>query len=200
MAPPARAVVATVEPKLGVGFLVGALLVMWVVEIVDLVLLGGSLYVHGIRPRSIDGLDGVVLAPFLHAGIVHLAYNSIPLVLFGFLVSLDGPRHLAITTLLSLLASGLGTWLVGAPNSIHIGASGVIFGYMGYLLLRGYFHRSVRTFVIAIILALVYGGALLGIVPLMTGNSWEMHLFGFLGGAFSAYLLRPEPRRPASMP
>lgn len=177
----------------------GALLVMWVVEIVDLALFGGSLYVHGIRPRSIGGLDGVILAPFLHGGIVHLAYNSIPLVLFGCLVSLDGLRHLAATTLLSLLASGLGTWLVGAPDWTYIGASGVIFGYMGYLLLRGYFNRSVRTFVIAIVLALVYGGALLSILPLMTG-SWEPHLFGFLGGAFSAYLLRPKPRQQIPMP
>lgn len=175
--------------KSGALSLGAVLVVMWVVEIVNLVFFGGGLYVYGIRPRSIDGLDGMILAPFLHAGVVHLAYNSIPFVLFGSLALLDGLRKFVVTTLLSVLGSGLGIWLLGAPDVFYIGASGVIFGYMGYLLLRGYFNRSVLTFVVAIILTLVYGGALLGILPLMTG-AWEGHLFGFLGGAFSAYLFR----------
>lgn len=177
------------DAKVGVLSLGAALVVMWAVEIVNLVFFGGRLYVYGILPRSVDGLNGVILAPFLHGGVVHLAYNSVPFVLFGSLVSLDGLRRFAVTTLLSLLGSGLGVWLLGAPGVFYVGASGMVFGYMGYLLLRGYFDRSVLTLVVAIVLALVYGGALLGILPLMTG-SWEPHLFGFLGGAYASYLFR----------
>lgn len=179
------------DAKVGVLSLCSVLAVMWIVEIANLVFFGGGLYVYGILPRSLGGLDGIVLAPFLHNGVVHLAYNSIPFVLFGSLVWPDGPRKFVVTTLLSLLGSGLGVWLLGAPDVFYVGASGVIFGYMGYLLLRGYFDRSVLTFAIAIVLSLVYGGALLGILPLMTG-SWAPHLFGFLGGAYAAYLFRGQ--------
>ena len=189
-----RAGTAVQRARVGVLSLGAVLALMWVVEIVNLVFFGGELYVHGILPRSVDGLGGIFLSPFLHTGVVHLAYNSIPLVLFGSLVWLDNPRKFAVATLLSLLGSGLGVWMFGAPGVFYVGASGVIFGYMGYLLLRGYFDRSVLTFAIAVVLALVYGGALLGILPLMTG-SWQPHLFGFLGGAYSAYLLRRRSSR-----
>ena len=90
--------------RVGILSLGVVLLLMWVVQILDLMLFG-ELYVHGILPRTVDGLDGVILSPFLHTGVVHLAYNSIPLVLFGSLVWLDGPRKFAVTTLLSLLGS-----------------------------------------------------------------------------------------------
>lgn len=178
------------------GLLLGAaLLAMWVLEISDLLFFGGALDGYGVRPRSVSGLDGVILAPFLHAGLGHLAINSVTFLVFGLLVSLNGLWRFATTTLLSLLASGLGAWLLGWPGSVHIGASGLVFGYMGYLFLRGYFDRSVLALSISLVLASVYGSALLGLLPLPTGTSWQMHLFGFLGGGLSAYLLRRrEPR------
>ena len=179
------------------GVLLGlALLAMWVLELADLVLLGGALDAYGIEPRSLDGLDGVFLAPFLHGGLAHLANNSIPFVVLGLLVFWGGLRAFAVTTVLSVLVSGTGVWLVGAPNTVHIGASGLIFGYFGYLLLRGYFSRSVGAILLAGLLVVLYGGALLGLLPLQTGVSWTAHLFGFLGGTLSAYLLHRRGPRP----
>jgi len=186
-------------PKSGVVLIGGALLAMWVLELADLLLLGGALDAYGIRPRSVDGLEGIVLSPFLHGGLAHLANNSVPFVVFGLLVFLNGLRNFVVTTLLSLFVGGLGVWLVGAPSTVHIGASGVVFGYLGYLLLRGYFSRSVGAILLSLLLVVLYGGALWGLLPIQTGVSWTAHLFGFLGGGLSAYLLRrrgPRSLRP----
>lgn len=176
--------------KLRAALLGGALLAMWLLELVDLLFLRGALDANGIRPRSVDGLDGILVAPFLHGGLSHLASNSVPFVVLGLLVFLNGLRNFAVTTGLSLLVSGIGVWLLGSPGSVHVGASGVIFGYLGYLLLRGYFSRSVGSVLLSLALVLLYGGALWGLLPLQAGISWQSHLFGFLGGALSAYLLR----------
>ena len=97
-------------------------------------------------------------------------------------------------TLMSALASGLGTWLIGAPNSVHIGASGVVFGYFGYLLLRGYFDRSAFSITASMLVILFYGSFLWGVLPNQPGVSWEGHLFGFLGGCLSAWLLSKSPQ------
>ena len=99
--------------KTGAVLLGGALLVMWLLELADLLFFGGALDAYGIRPRSADGLDGIVLSPFLHGGLAHLANNSVPLVVFGLLVFLGGLRNFAVTTVLSVLVGGLGVWLVG---------------------------------------------------------------------------------------
>lgn len=182
--------------KLPAVLLGGALLAMWLLELADVVFFGGALDAYGIEPRSVNGLDGVVLAPLLHGGLAHLANNSVPFVVLGLLVFWGGLRSFAVTTVLSVLVSGLGVWLVGAPNTVHIGASGLVFGYFGYLLLRGYFSRSVGAILLSLLLVVVYGGALLGLLPLQTGVSWTAHLFGFLGGALSAYLLHRRGPRP----
>lgn len=181
---------------LPVVLLGGALLAMWLLELADLVFFGGALDAYGVEPRSVAGLDGVVLAPLLHGGLAHLASNSVPFVVLGLLVFLGGLRNFAVTTVLSVLVSGLGVWLVGAPNTVHIGASGLIFGYFGYLLLRGYFSRSAGAILLSLLLVVVYGGALLGLLPLQMGVSWTAHLFGFLGGVLSAYLLHRRGPRP----
>lgn len=107
----------------------------------------------------------------------------------GSLVLLHEVRDFVVTTLLSLLTSGLGTWLLGSTGSLHIGASGVVFGYLGYLLLRGYFRRSPGSVLLSLLLVLLYGGVLWSVLPLQGGISWEGHFFGFLGGGLSAYLL-----------
>jgi membrane associated rhomboid family serine protease len=182
--------------KTSVVVIGGALLLMWALEILDLLLFGGALDSFGIRPRSADGLDGVLLHPLLHNGLGHLANNSVPFVIFGLLVFLSGLRSFVVTTTLSLLVGGMGIWLFGAPNSLTIGASGLVFGYLGYLLLRGYFSRSVGAMLISILLVLMYGGLLWGLLPFTPGVSWTGHIFGFLGGALSAYLLRQRAPAP----
>lgn len=172
--------------------MLGFLGVLWALELVDVLLLGESLDLFGIRPRNVDALSGILAAPFLHGGLAHLLANTIPLAVLGWLVLLRALKTFVIVTVLVTVIGGLAVWLFAAPNTIHIGASGLIFGYLGYLLLRGWFERSFTSILIAIVVAVVYGGALWGVLPGQRGVSWEGHLFGFLAGALSARLLAPR--------
>ncbi|MBM4357867.1 MAG: rhomboid family intramembrane serine protease [Deltaproteobacteria bacterium] len=172
-----------------VGGLIGT---MWAEEIVDTVMFRGGLDRFGIHPRTQGGLVGIPLAPFLHAGFDHLLANTVPLVVLGFFIMARRKRDLAIVTLLATLVGGLGVWLVGASNSVHLGASIVVFGYLGYLLSRGYFERRFWPIVGSIVVFFLYGGALFGVLPGRPGISWEGHLFGFVGGVLAAKLLAPK--------
>jgi membrane associated rhomboid family serine protease len=125
-----------------VAILFGCVLLAWTVELVDRVAYGGSLERFGIHPRDLPGLWGILAAPLLHAGWLHVAANTGPFVVLGWLVMLRRISDFVVVTALATLIGGLGVWLFGAPNSIHVGASGLIFGYLGYLLARGYFERS----------------------------------------------------------
>ena len=167
--------------------------VMWVAEIVDVVL-GGRLDLLGIEPREVDGLTGVVLAPFLHAGFGHLAGNTVPFLVLGAVVAIGGLARLLAVTVIVALVSGLGTWLFGAGGSLHIGASGVVFGFAAYLVARGLFDRRLPYLAIGLLVAIVYGGTLLGGLLPSPGISWQGHLFGALGGVLAARVLA-RPRR-----
>ena len=116
--------------------------VMWVLEIVD-VALDNRLDRYGIEPRELDGLDGVLTAPFLHVGFGHLLGNTIPFVIMGLVIAFEGPLRLLGVTAISALASGLGTWLIAPADTIHLGASGVVFGFATYLITRGIFTRRI---------------------------------------------------------
>lgn len=180
--------------KIQAGTLFGLLAAMWVAEIVDVVAFAHGLDAFGIRPRDVDSLPGIFAAPFLHGNFAHLIGNTVPFLLFGWLVLLHGGRDFVVVSLLAMLIGGLGTWLIGAPG-VHIGASGVIFGYFGYLLLRGWYRRSVGSILLSLGLGVVYGGLLFGVLPGQAGISWEGHLFGFLGGALAARILTERHRR-----
>ena len=167
---------------------------IWTLELVDLLFLRGALDGFGIRPRRVDWLWGILFAPFLHGGLGHLVANTSSLLFLGWLVLLRRTGDFFVVTALAILVGGLGVWLFGAVGTIHIGASGLVFGYLGYLLLRGYFERSVVSILVSVVVGVLYGGALSGILPGVPGISWEGHLFGFLGGAGAARLLA-RPRR-----
>ncbi len=122
----------------------GFIIFIWFLESVDWIL-GGSLDQFGITPRQISGLWGIGAAPLLHVGFGHVAANTIPFLVLGWFVLLRGPRIFITVTLIAILVSGLGTWLIAPSASIHLGASGLIFGYFGYLLFRGYFERSMGS-------------------------------------------------------
>jgi membrane associated rhomboid family serine protease len=186
------------ELKLQATLLFGFVGLLWAIEIVDAVLFQGSLDGFGVRPRSMEGLVGVAFAPLLHMGFGHLIANTLPLITLGWLIMLRETRDLVVVTVLAALVSGLGTWLIGASHSVHIGASGVIFGYFGFLLLRGYFERSVLSIGLSLAVAAVYGGMLWGVLPSGYRISWEGHLFGFLGGVLAARML--SRRAPAKSP
>jgi membrane associated rhomboid family serine protease len=178
------------------GFLLGGILaVMWGLEIVDLYALGGALDAYGIHPRETDKVAGIAFAPFLHGNLAHLMSNTVPFLIFGWIIMLHQVRDFFFVGLLSALVGGAGTWLVGAPGSVHIGASGVVFGFFGFLLLRGWFRRSVGSILLSIGIFVMYGGILWGVLPSQPGVSWEGHLFGFAGGVLAARMLAGRDRR-----
>ena len=163
---------------------------LFLVEAIDVGLNADLDVTAGIIPHRIQGLDGVFFSPFLHAGWNHLYSNSIPLILLGTFVLAAGTRRFLWSTLVIILVSGLGVWFTGSPNSVVVGASGVIFGYLGILLTRGIVERSWWNFAVVLLVGLLYGWQLLGILPTDERISWQGHLFGLLGGVVAAVLFR----------
>jgi len=175
------------EFKQQLTILFGLLAVFWLVELVDLFLLQSySLDQFGIAPRNILGLRGIIFAPFLHGNLPHLITNTVPFLTLGWLVMLQETKDFWRVTGLTMLVGGFGVWLIGQPNSIHIGASILIFGYLGFLLFRGYFQRNAPSIALSIIVGLFYGSLIWGVLPSRAGISWEGHLFGFIGGVIAA--------------
>lgn len=167
----------------------GLLALLWVLELADQAS-GNSLDPYGIRPRTDEGLLNVFTAPMLHGGWAHLASNSLPFLILGFIVLLDGWRTWLVATLTSVIGSGLLVWLVAPADSITLGASGVVFGWLTYLLLRGLFSANLGQLVLAAVLFVLYGGLLWGVLPGAVGISWQAHLGGAIGGGLAAWRLR----------
>lgn len=168
--------------------------VLFLIEAMDVWLQAGFDATAGIIPRRIDGLDGVFFGPFLHHDFDHLYSNSIPLILLGTFVLAGGARQFLYSTLVIIFVSGLGVWFTGSPNTIVVGASGVIFGYLGLLLMRGIVERSWWNFAVVLLVFLLYGWQLLGVLPTDEPISWQGHLFGLVGGLLAAILFRRRPR------
>lgn len=181
-----------VDRRQGLIFVGAMAAVMWVSEILDAVAF--NLDQYGIEPRDLEGLSGVVFAPFLHAGFGHLIGNTIPFLFLGALIAVGGLARVALVTIIIALVGGLGTWLVAPEGSIHIGASGIVFGYATYLLTRGLFSRSTWHLGVGLIVLLVYGTTLLfGLVP-TPGVSWQGHFFGGVGGIIAARAIHARNR------
>lgn len=174
---------------LAVGVFAAAL---WAVHLLNV--LTGFVLIRavGIEPRELDGLDGVLFAPLLHADIGHLVSNTLPLVVLGFLAFLEGAKRFAVALGSSWLVSGAGVWIFG--GGVTIGASGVVFGLFAYLLVRGFYNRDWRQILLAIVLFLFYGSLLWGLVPQFGTNiSWQAHFFGAVGGVLAALILKRRP-------
>jgi membrane associated rhomboid family serine protease len=172
----------------GMAVVAALVALMWLVEVVDQVA-GGRLDRNGIEPREIDGLDGVVWAPFLHADFQHLIGNTIPFLLLGFAIALGGVARVILVTVIVAVVGGLGTWLIAPSNTVHIGASGIVFGFAGYLVARGVFSRSPAQLLLGLVVVVAWGATLLqGLVP-EEGISWQGHLFGAVGGVVAARVL-----------
>lgn len=170
-----------------VGSPIGFLAACWGSEALDTVL-GGALDNLGIVPRTVTGLVGVPLAPFLHGNWEHLISNSLGVLTAGSLVALHGPKKFRDVTIMSGLAAGLGTWAAGR-TAVHLGASGVVYGYMGFLMARGLFDRRPLPIVLSVLSTALFAGSLAGVVPGKEGVSWESHLFGMAGGVLAAATL-----------
>ncbi len=163
---------------------------MWAVALID-VPLDGRLDRFGIRPRRFDGLDGVLFSPFLHIGFGHLIANTVPFAVLGGAICLGGATQFVSVTVIVGLIGGLGTWLTGGSNTLVVGASGLVFGYLLYLVTRGVFARKPLYLLGGAVVLVVYGSVLWGVLP-SPGISWQGHLFGGLGGVAAASLLHGD--------
>ncbi len=189
MTPAARPLLRSIKEHAVLLF--GLLAIMWAIEVVDF-LLPMDLDQFGIRPRSGRGLLGILLSPFLHVGFGHLLSNSLPFLLLGGLVMTGGRRQFLLLSLWVTLIGGSGVWLLGGSRTVHLGASLLIFGYLGFLLTRGIARRSITGVILSIGLLIGYGGMLYGVLPGQPGISWLGHLCGFIAGIAGAWLL-PDP-------
>ncbi|WP_068177917.1 rhomboid family intramembrane serine protease [Mycobacterium sp. UM_CSW] len=175
---------------------------LYLVELIDQ-LMGGRLDSNGIRPLTTDGLWGIIFAPVLHANWQHLMANTVPLLVLGFLMTLAGLSRFVWATVIVWVLGGFGTWLIGNVGSAcgptdHIGASGLIFGWLTFLLVFGIFVRKFTDIVIGLVVLFAYGGVLLGAMPVLHqcgGVSWQGHLSGAVAGVVAAYLLSAPERK-----
>jgi membrane associated rhomboid family serine protease len=170
---------------------------MWLVRILDVVL-PTDLVNGGILPRQGSGLDGVVWAPLLHVSFGHLLANTVPLCVLGGLIALGNRARFLAVSAITWLGSGLGVWLIAPTRTVTVGASGVVFGLLGYLVARGVFDRKPMSILLGLGALGFYGGMLFGVLPNRAGVSWQAHLFGLVSGIGAAALLdrRSTPNRP----
>src|SRR5467141_484344 len=160
----------------------------WAVFILNNLILHGHLNQYGLRPRHIGGLPGIIWSPFLHGSFQHLMANTVPLALLGAILCLRGRNEFAIVTMMGVILSGVLTWLIGR-NAYHIGASGLIFCFFGYLASLAFFERKIGTLLLSIVCIVGYGGIIRGILPTSSAVSWEGHLAGFISGITLAWFL-----------
>ncbi|MGW0496775.1 rhomboid family intramembrane serine protease [Streptomyces sp. NPDC003007] len=168
---------------------------LWLLEVVD-VATGHALDGFGVTPREPSELADVVPSAFIHFGFAHLAANTVPLLVLGFLAALTGLRRFLLVCALIVVVDGLGVWLVAPDRTNTAGASGLIFGLFGFLLVSGFVERRPWGVLAGVLIAAVWGGSILaGLAPTQTGVSWQGHLIGLLAGVAAAFLFRRRPRQ-----
>jgi membrane associated rhomboid family serine protease len=178
------------EIRSGLLLLLALVAAMWVLEAVNSVDHNALSADAGIRPRNVAHLWAILTAPFLHENFYpHLLDNTIPFVFMGIIIALRGARRLALVTLVVILVSGLGTWLISPRGTDTFGASGLVFGYATYLLARGLFNRNLLEIAVGLIVGVIWGGALVASVVPHAGVSWQDHVCGAVGGVIAAWLL-----------
>jgi membrane associated rhomboid family serine protease len=173
--------------------------VLWMLELLDQAS-GNALDAYGIHAREVDGLPEILSAPFLHAGWQHLAGNSVPFLVLGFLVLLSGVARWLVSTLTSIVSSGLFAWALTPAGTIVLGASGLIFGWLTYLIARGLWSRRPGQVALGLLVLFLYGGLIWGVLPGAAGVSWQAHLGGAVGGVLAARHLHRRAVRPAVSP
>ncbi|MFE6944657.1 rhomboid family intramembrane serine protease [Streptomyces chartreusis] len=175
----------------------GWVALLWLLEVAD-VISGHALDGFGIVPRTPSELVDVVPAAFIHFGFAHVAANSVPLLVLGFLAALGGIRRFAAVCALIVVADGLGVWLISPSGTNTAGASGLIFGLFGFLLVTGFVERRPLGVLAGLLVAAVWGGSILaGLAPTQSGVSWQGHLVGLVAGVAAAFVFRrrdPVPR------
>ncbi|MFT6926951.1 MAG: membrane associated rhomboid family serine protease [Psychromonas sp.] len=141
----------------------------------------------GIVPRSLDHLSGIFIAPFLHGSWLHLLSNFLPFMVFGTLIGAQGSKRFWLLFILHIISTGVLVWLFARGNSVHIGMSGVVYAFWGYLIVYGFVRGKMLHLIISLLMLIFYGGLAFGVFPTTLGVSFESHLFGALAGAASGY-------------
>jgi membrane associated rhomboid family serine protease len=184
--------IQSLNNKQHIRLVLAIFLVFSVIEIINL-FTGRILSQLGTIPRYVPGLRGIVLGPFVHASLQHYFSNIIPLCIFSYLLLQYGLQRYLQVTLWVMMTSGLLVWLFARPAT-HIGVSGIIYGYFGYLVLAGFLSGKFKLIIISVLVAFFYGGLIFGILPSSPFVSWESHLFGFIAGLVAAKLwAKPSP-------
>lgn len=177
------------------AFLIGSVtVVMWALELFDVYAAGNRLDAFGIQPHAVNDLPDIFTAPFMHGGVSHMAANTVPFLVLGFIAAARGILKFLGATLIITVVGGLGVWFTSSANTL--GSSILIFGFFGYLVGRGIFERRLLDIVIAVVVVALYGTPmLLGVLPSDPAISWQGHLFGLIGGVLGAWFLRRDTAR-----
>ena len=185
------------EAKKALWVMVGLLAVLWVIQLVNAPTGYDLSTEFGIEPRDPASLPEIFSAPFMHSSWAHIEGNSGPLFVFGFLAAYRGVKKWLGVSVLIIVASGLGVWFISPSNSVTVGASGLVFGYFGYIIVRGLFDRHLIDIVIGLVMALCFAYQFASLLPTQEGVSWQGHMFGFAGGIIGGWLFRD--RRPKAV-
>jgi membrane associated rhomboid family serine protease len=189
------------EARKAFWVMVGFLAVLWILQIFNAIDNNAIAINHGIVARDVGSLPGILTAPFLHLGWAHIEGNSGPLFIFGFLAAYRGVKKFFGVSVLIIIVSGLGAWLISPAGSDTVGASGVIFGYLGYVLVRGIFDRHRIDIVIGLVMALCFAYQFADLLPQNNGVSWQAHVFGFAAGIIGGWLFREKrPKKAVAGP
>jgi membrane associated rhomboid family serine protease len=181
------------------SLMVGVLALLWLVELVNALSDRGLTRAGGIRARDPGSLIDIVFSPFVHGNLQHLTGNALPLFSLGFIAAVPNIRRFLLMNAVVVVVGGLGVWLFSPANSISVGASGLVFGYFGYLLLRGFVDRRGVDVVVSIRVALAYGYLMWHSIGFgVTDISWQGHLAGLVGGMLAAVFLRRRRTAPAT--
>lgn len=182
----------TAALRSGFLFAGGYVVVIWAVHLINAFLFGGQLVFFGIHPLDLSSIWHIVTSPLLHANVEHLISNTVPGAIFSFLIGMSRARVWWEVTAIVVLVGGLGVWLLGGVGTNHIGASGLVYGWLGYLLVRGVFNRSLMQIGLGLILGITYSGLIWGVLPGVPGVSWQAHLFGAVGGVAAGMFITSD--------
>lgn len=174
------------------------LLILWGIRLTEEIC-KLSFVEYGILPRTISGLKGIFFSPLIHGDTSHLLSNSLPLLILGIIVFYFY-RSIAFDIFFWIyILTNLWVWISGSQKGYHVGASGIIYGFVSFLFFSGVFRKDRKSLALALLVAFVYGGLVWGVFPVFPGVSWESHFFGALTGAIAAYVYRHVDKEPEDL-
>jgi membrane associated rhomboid family serine protease len=185
------------EARKALFVMVGFIALLWIIQLANVADHYGLTREFAIRARSVSSLPDILTAPFFHFSFTHIESNSGPLFIFGFLAAYRGVVRFFGLTVLVIVVSGLASWLFAPANSIGAGASGVVFGYLGYILVKGLFDRHVIDIIIGAVMALCFAYQFTVLLP-HAGIGWQDHIGGLVAGVAGGWIFR-ERRAPRAV-